>query len=142
MFQLDVLCFDEVFRFSRAAMRRFSEGPNRFSFIAEDEAGGMAGFVILSIHRKDDVGYIVSLDVALEHRRRGLAQQLMRCAEEHAAADPVGAVVLHVHSGNEAAVALYKRLGYRKIVLEPDFYGPGLDALMLSKPLDPTVRSS
>ena len=73
MYQLDVLCFDEVFRFSRAAMRRFSQGPNRLSFIAEDDAGRMAGFIILSVHRKGDLGYIVSLDVAPQHRRRGIA---------------------------------------------------------------------
>ena len=135
MYQMDVRCFDEVFRFSRAAMHRFSQGRNRFTFIAESADGQMAGFVILSLHRRHGLGYIVTLDVEPAYRRRGVAALLMQAAEQHGAADPVACIELHVHVGNAAALALYAELGYRRNRLESGFYGEGLDAWVYVKEL-------
>ena len=133
MYELDTVCFDEVFRFSRAAIRRFSQGPTRFTFIAEALNGELAGFVILSLHIKYGLGYIVTLDVSPTHRRRGVAALLMNAAEQHAAADPVDKIELHVYSGNTGALELYTRRGYIEIGFEEAFYGEGLDALVLRK---------
>ena len=133
---LDVLCFDERFRFSRAAMHRFTAGSNKVTLVAEDDrTGALAGFLIVTLHRKYYVGYVTTLDVAPEFRRRGLAAELMTEAEALAAADPVRWMELHVSVENAPARGLYEKLGYRVITQADDFYGRGLPALCLRKQL-------
>jgi len=82
------------------------------------------------------VGYVVTLDVAEEFRRRGLARQLME-AMEHQAMDAACAVVgLHVFVGNESAIHFYERAGYERVGDVPDFYGEGLNAWVYRKKLE------
>src|SRR5580698_6100783 len=81
MFRLDEACFEEPFRFSQTAMRRFVESRKARVVIAESD-GALAGFAIL--HVEGRVGYVVTLDVSEEFRRRGLARQLMQAMEQYA----------------------------------------------------------
>src|ERR1700754_5167433 len=81
IFALDVECFEPPFRFSERAMRQFAEARNAITLVAEDEAANeIAGFCIAHVERarKGLVAYIVTLDVALEYRRRGLARQMIQ----------------------------------------------------------------
>lgn len=58
---------------------------------------------------------ITAVEVAESARRRGLGSHIVRelCAWAAAAEpEPVHSVYLQVHSGNEAALALYRRLGF------------------------------
>jgi ribosomal-protein-alanine N-acetyltransferase len=136
MHALDVLCFAPPFRFSRSAMRRFAEARKARVVIAED-AAELAGFCILHVERAraKPAGYIVTLDVAPPHRRRGLATQLMQRAEQQALEAGCAALALHVFADNEAAMLFYKSLGFIPAHTEHGFYGDGLDALLCVKPL-------
>ncbi len=130
MFRLDEACFDLPFRFTHTAMRRFAESRKAHVVIAESN-GALAGFGILHIERL--VGYVVTLDVAEEFRRRGLAGQLMQ-AMERAAADAQCVVVgLHVFVGNDSAIRFYERCGYLRVGDVVAFYGNGLDAWVYRK---------
>jgi len=133
MFRLDEACFEEPFRFTRSAMRQFAESRKVRVVIAEN-AGELVGFAILNVERH--MGYVVTLDVAEEFRRRGLARQLMETME-HEAVDAACAVVgLHVFVGNEAAIRFYERVGYERVDAVPGFYGEGLDAWVYRKKLE------
>ena len=134
MHALDVVCFESTFRFSRDAMRRFSEAVNARVTIAEDE-DELVGFVILHIGEveKERVGYIVTLDVSLERRRRGIAGRLMQEAERQASLEGCSALVLHVFTGNEAAIRFYASHGFVRSHREGDFYGPRIDAWAFHK---------
>ena len=136
MVALDDVCFAEPFRFSRASMRSFAQAKNACVVIAETD-NDLAGFCILHVEqsRRRFIGYIVTLDVAPTHRRQGLATQLMSAVERMAADDGCDRVTLHVFSENAAAISFYDRSGYSITGPEPEFYGAGLDALVMTKPL-------
>jgi ribosomal protein S18 acetylase RimI-like enzyme len=58
--------------------------------------------------------------VAPERRRRGVATALTRAAEDEAARRRAGSISLSVGIGNEAARALYERLGFTDAGLQPE----------------------
>jgi ribosomal-protein-alanine N-acetyltransferase len=138
MFRLDEICFAAEFRFDLASMREFAEEPNAIVRIAESGCGEIAGFVILHVEyvASELRAYVVTLDVALEHRRKGLASRLMREGEQCAFAVGVRWIRLHVFTGNAGAIRFYERLGYERIKTKRGFYGgPGLDAFVYGKEL-------
>ncbi len=136
MHALDVVCFERPFRFTRSAMRRFAEARKARLVIAEEE-DVLVGFVILHVEDavQGRVGYIVTLDVSPSHRRRGLAGLLMQAAERDALPEGCLAVVLHVFTGNVAAIRFYEVCGFVRSHQEVNFYGPGMDAWVFSKRL-------
>lgn len=136
MYALDVVCFDARFRFSRSQMRRYAEAVKARVAIAERE-GALAGFAVLHIERVKGalVGYVMTLDVAPEMRRLGIAHRLMDDLERQAREAGCIAMALHVFTGNDAAIAFYERAGYVRVQAARWFYGPGLDAWVYRKPL-------
>jgi ribosomal-protein-alanine N-acetyltransferase len=133
MYALDVVCFQPPFRFTRAAMRTFAEDRRARVVIAEAD-GELAGFCIVHLER-GGVGYVVTLDVAPEWRRKGMASVLMERAEAEAVQAGCSLMALHVFVGNEAAIRFYERMGYEFLRNAKSFYGPGKDAAVYRKPL-------
>ena len=129
MHALDVACFERPFRFSRGAMRRFAEAKKAHVVIAETE-GQMVGFGIVHVEQaeRQKVGYVVTLDVAREHRRSGVGRVLMRAMTREVVAEGCSAMVLHVYVGNVAAIAFYEGCGFMFSHGVEGFYGKGMDA--------------
>jgi ribosomal-protein-alanine N-acetyltransferase len=134
MVALDDVCFERTFRFSRAAMRSFAEAKRARVVVAEAD-GELAGFAIL--HIEHGSGYVVTLDVAPEQRRLGLATRLMDELASQARSAGCSKMMLHVYPANVAAVRFYERLGFVFQTTVPGFYGVGLDALKYRMPLAP-----
>jgi [ribosomal protein S18]-alanine N-acetyltransferase len=142
IFELDEICFEPPFRFSLRAMRRFAEAQNALTVIAESDAGEggeIVGFCLAHLEPsgRQQVAYVVTLDVAPEHRRRGLAARMIRRIEEQARDAGCVAIGLHVWVGNETAIRFYEREGYERTRLARGFYGAGLDAFVYSKLIAP-----
>jgi ribosomal-protein-alanine N-acetyltransferase len=138
MFQLDEACFVEPFRFDRESMREFAEERRAIVRIAQKPDGELAGFVIVHVERAGTAwrAYVVTLDVAPECRRMGVAARLMREVEATAMAAGVRRMQLHVFSGNAGAIRFYERMGYERMGAQKDFYGEaGLDAFVYGKQL-------
>jgi [ribosomal protein S18]-alanine N-acetyltransferase len=138
MFRLDEDCFTEEFRFDRGSMREFAEERNAIVRVAEKPGGEIAGFVIVHLERVGSEwrAYVVTLDVALEHRRNGLARRLMTEVETCAFAGGVRWMQLHVFTGNAGAIHFYEQLGYERASVRRGFYGAdGLDAFVYGKEL-------
>jgi ribosomal-protein-alanine N-acetyltransferase len=138
LFRLDEACFTEEFRFDRESMRGFAEKPNAIVQIAETNCDEIAGFVIVHVERvaSELMAYVVTLDVAPDHRQKGLAMRLMREAEATALAAGVRWMQLHVFTGNKAAIRFYERIGYERIRVRRGYYGAaGLDAIVYGKEL-------
>ncbi len=140
MYALDVVCFERPFRFTRGAMRRFAEAKKARVTIVE-EHHVLAGFVIMHLEEAEEsrIGYIITLDVAPEQRRRGVARLLMNEAERQACEAGCAALVLHVFTGNEAAIRFYASIGFVRSHREEGFYGPELDAWVFHKRLHPAL---
>ena len=65
---------------------------------------------------------MLTLGVDPAHQRRGLARRLLDTALRHAAGAACAAVYLHVAAFNEAAMAFYRRAGFRQLAVLPGFY--------------------
>jgi ribosomal-protein-alanine N-acetyltransferase len=138
MFQLDEACFAEEFRFDRESMREFAEEQNAVVRVAENGGGEIVGFVIVHVERvvAGWRAYVVTLDVAAEWRKNGVATRLMREVEVSVMAAGVRWMQLHVFTGNAGAIRFYERLGYERIRVQRGFYGEaGLDAFVYGKEL-------
>jgi ribosomal-protein-alanine N-acetyltransferase len=138
MFLLDEACFDTAFRFDWESMREFVAEPRAITIIAEDVRGGLAGFVITHVESRLNAkrGYVVTLDVAAESRRTGVAGRLMDESERRAALAGAAQVELHVFAENEGAIRFYEGRGYQRVGARPGFYGAGLDAWVYRKDLE------
>ena len=70
---------------------------------------GLAGYLVCS--RYADVWHLMNIAVAPEHRRRGIATELME--RLFAAAGPGARFTLEVRTSNSGAIAMYERFGFR-----------------------------
>ena len=68
-----------------------------------------------------------------EYRRQGIAQEFIRQIEAWARDRGATAMMLEVEQTNDSAIALYTKLGYMKISVRMDYYGPGQDAFVMRK---------
>ncbi len=98
--------------------------PGTFGLI--DERGGM----LLSRIAADEAE-VLTLAVAPEVRRQGVATALLRAAKAHAAAHGAKSVFLEVATGNAGALALYRRAGFVEVGRRRRYYADSSDALVL-----------
>lgn len=100
---------------------------NRTYLVAAGPNGivGFAGLMVV-----DDEAHVTNLLVAEDSRRRGLGRQLMVALIEIAVSQDARHLTLEVRSTNEAARALYARLGLAPVGIRPRYYGDD-DALIL-----------
>jgi ribosomal protein S18 acetylase RimI-like enzyme len=81
--------------------------------------------------RKRDGIHITAVATHPEHRRKGVAYALMRTAILQARHARLTRISLEVRPDNQAAIALYEKLGFSTSDRIPSYYGPGDDALVL-----------
>ena len=136
MHALDVVCFEPPFRFSRAAMRQFVETRKARVVLAED-GDTLAGFGILHVQRalQERIGYVMTLDVDPSYRFRGVGRQLIAALQAQAQAAGCAMLVLHVFTGNTAAIGFYERNGFRRAHEALSYYAPHVDAWVYRKRL-------
>lgn len=118
-------------------MQHLVRNPEAVTWIAEED-GVMAGFAIVawgrSVHA--DGGYLQTIEVVPEFRGRGIGQKLMGLSEVSAWSANSEMMSLHVDAENEAAIALYERLGYRRRGRRENYYARGRAAFLYTKSLD------
>lgn len=68
-------------------------------------------------------------------RGQGIGASLVRAGLDWASAVGARRMLLEVRPDNEPAIALYRRLGFAAITTRHDYYGPGLDGLVMERPL-------
>jgi ribosomal-protein-alanine N-acetyltransferase len=99
-------------------------------FIMRDDRGVIVSFCLCWVIF--DELHINTLAVAPEFRRRGIATRLMRRVLAETANEGARKATLEVRASNQAALALYERLGFRVTATRPAYYSnPDEDALIL-----------
>ena len=104
-----LLAQDAVFGFAGLEIGRGSAGP--------------VGFVLARLAAGE--AEILAIAVARSHRREGLGWQLMHAVLRELHAERAEALFLEVDETNEAAIALYRRLGFHQVGKRPRYYQTG-----------------
>jgi aminoglycoside 3-N-acetyltransferase I len=82
--------------------------------------GGLAAYVLRKFERERSEIYIYDLAVAAAHRRQGIATALIAALQAEAARRGAYVIFVQADLGDDAAVALYSKLGVREDVLHFD----------------------
>ena len=104
----------------------------RFMSVAESE-NKIIGYCGVFLPAPGVEADILTVAVLPEYRRQGIAREFMRQIEEWSQERGASAMMLEVEQSNESAIELYKSLGYMRISVRMDYYGPGKDAFVMRK---------
>lgn len=94
------------------------------AFAALDEGavvGALTGYVLPKFEQPRAEFYVYDLAVATAYRRRGIATALLEASRRLAHARELHVLFVQADRGDDAAIALYSRLGRREEVLHFDF---------------------
>lgn len=119
---------------SSGQYREEISAPTRHFIVALDDAQriiGYAGVFALEGTAAD----ILTVGVIPEHRGQGIARALMALITEWAKTQGSNAMMLEVKIDNLEAISLYETLGYLKLNIRKNYFGSGLDALVMRKDL-------
>jgi ribosomal protein S18 acetylase RimI-like enzyme len=156
LYRIDHACYPPEIAYSRADMRAYLGFGGSECVVAEisedavqakqyerrnigdarltdDTRATIAGFCIGAYRGKD--GYIVTMDVLEEYRRRGIATALLNEIEGSLAARGVKRIALETATNNDAGVAFWRRHGYRTRSVRKGYYPGGGDAYAMTKTL-------
>jgi ribosomal-protein-alanine N-acetyltransferase len=90
----------------------------------------LVGFVIGDRRRSQGLGWIASIAVHPDFRRKGLGTRLLHACEHELA---TARVRLSLRRSNQAALQLYKQQDYMRVDLWPKYYRNGEDAIVMEK---------
>jgi len=127
----------ELFPYSPWSTAQFKEEfagipTTRFMSVAED-GNTIVGYCGVFVPAPGIEADILTVAVLPAYRRQGIAKEFMRQIEEYALDRKASAMMLEVELSNESAIKLYESLGYMKISVRMDYYGPGKDAQVMRK---------
>ncbi len=92
--------------------------------------GLMVGFAAGDPHNSEGVGWIATLGVLPEYRRKGIASALLAECENQL---DFPRIRLSVRKDNDGAINLYQNAGYHMVDLWRNYYHSGEDALVFEK---------
>lgn len=129
--EIEGLCFPEETAFP----------PGMFAYLIRYattlvalEDGLMAGFIIG--FASGGTGFIYTLDVHPDYRRRGIGSMLVFALEERLCEKGAKRIRLEAALNNPAALVLYRKAGYHEREMLRNYYGRGLHAVRMWKALD------
>jgi len=139
LWHIDQLCFPPGIAYTQMDLSGFIMRRNAITLVGEFQPGvaddPIAGFVIAQPVRRK-YGRILTLDILPQARRFGLATQLMNASEDRLRALGCSEIYLETAVDNEAALRLYRKLGYQVLRTLPEYYtSHSLDAFQMFKRL-------
>ena len=93
---------------------------------------GYAGIMVVAPGVPAD---LLTIAVLPDFRGQGIAQTMLAALESWAKEAGATEVILEVDTKNESAIRLYQLAGYEKISTRANYYGLGVDALVMRKEL-------
>ena len=126
------MCFPEGIAYGRFEMKVYLRAKGSYCLLAES-GGNVAGFILTEL--APDEGHIITLDVLENYRRQGIGSLLLAAGEGEAASRGGKRMVLETATTNKAAIALWRKHGYRQVVTIENYYGRGRDAFRMGKNL-------
>jgi len=124
---------DSFFAVARSERSALSEGEiQTYHPVTSQAYYDVMGFVIL--RRMGNEGELLQIAVDKAARRGGFADSLMKAALGFAEESKLVSIFLEVRQGNGAAIALYKKHGFKPVRTRKGYYSdPTEDALVMKR---------
>jgi len=123
----------ELFPYSPWSASQYKEefsSPTRHFVVATDAAQNIIGYAGVFAPGQAEAD-VLTVGVIPSHRGQGIARQLMSMITNWATEQGSIAMMLEVKMDNSDAIGLYESLGYSKLNVRKDYFGAGLDALVM-----------
>jgi len=127
-------------RLSRRSLRAFATG-RRSPFLVATLDNRLAGYALVVIHPRRRAARLYSIAVDPAFGRRGIGRALIAACERASLDRGRDALRLEVREDNGAAIALYRRMGYRQFDAVEAYYADGATALRFELELRPEPRA-
>ncbi len=127
----------ELFPYSPWSAGQYREeisAPTRLFVLALDDASSVIGYAGVFAPGGAEAD-LLTVGVIPQHRGQGIARELMARITQWAMEEGSIAMMLEVKTDNVEAISLYESLGYSKLNVRKDYFGSGLDALVMRKEL-------
>jgi ribosomal-protein-alanine N-acetyltransferase len=127
----------ELFPYSPWSAGQYREeisAPTRLFVVALDDARRVIGYAGVFAPGGAEAD-VLTVGVVPQHRGQGIARELMVSITQWAINQGSIAMMLEVKTDNIEAISLYESLGYTKLNVRKDYFGTGLDALVMRKEL-------
>jgi len=111
--EIEKKCFSGATAYSKRQLAHLILKANSTS-IVESNSDGVMGFIIVLYRRGTQIGYLETLDVDPAFQSQGIGLKLLLAAEEDIKSRGLKFSQLEVSEGNEAAVGLYQKAGYKQ----------------------------
>lgn len=132
LYRIDQECYPRGIAYSKTTLRWFLNLPGTECLLAEND-GVTAGFILTE--EEPPLAHIITIDVIASARRSGVGSKLLNAIETNLARRAVRTVVLETAINNDAAVAFWKKHGYRVAGILKRYYVGRLDAYEMNKDL-------
>jgi ribosomal-protein-alanine N-acetyltransferase len=123
----------ELFPYSPWSASQYKEefsAPTRHFVVAVDDEQSIIGYAGVFAPGAAEAD-VLTVGVVPNHRGKGIARQLMVLITDWAHKQGSTAMMLEVKVDNAEAIGLYESLGYSKLITRKDYFGAGLDALVM-----------
>jgi ribosomal-protein-alanine N-acetyltransferase len=123
----------ELFPYSPWSASQYKEefsAPTRHFVVALDETESIIGYAGVFAPGGAEAD-VLTVGVIPDQRGKGIARKLMAQITDWAGQQGSTAMMLEVKVDNMEAIGLYESLGYSKLNIRKDYFGVGLDALVM-----------
>ena len=137
---MDQVCFPKAIAYGRREMKSYLQSEGSHCIVAEIPgraisgpaiSGTIAGFILTE--RAGDLAHIITLDVLNTFRRMSSLTRFLYDLERESALRGGKRMVLETATTNKAAIALWKKHGYRETATLEHYYGRGQNAFEMQK---------
>ena len=123
----------ELFPYSPWSTSQYKEefsSPTRHFVVALDDLQGIIGYAGVFAPGGAEAD-VLTVGVVPAQRGKGVAKALMALITDWAKEQGSIAMMLEVKVDNAEAIGLYQSLGYSQLNIRKDYFGAGLDALVM-----------
>ena len=114
---------------SQKAFKDSLELDNTAFYVAIEEEGVIGYCGVYKVMNSAD---ITNVAVKKDKRKKGVAKQLLKEAIKDAKSEQIKEIMLEVRESNEAAIFLYKKIGFQSITKRKKYYKhPVEDAIIM-----------
>jgi len=114
-------CFKESLAYSPKQLKYLLLKANS-NFLLETIQDAIRGFIIILYKRNSDIAGVETLNVDPLHQGKGIGKKLLNAAEIDMFNRGIKKIRLEVSTGNQRAISLYEKSGFRITALLKNYY--------------------